>query len=317
MLKYFRFIGFPLAGLFWLITSCRNWLYDRGILKSTEFDIPIIGVGNLAVGGSGKTPLVEHLLDVLSNQYTIAVLSRGYGRKTTGFKWVTPQSNATETGDEPLQIKKHYPDVAVAVCENRVNGVIQILTEKPETTLILLDDAFQHRAISPSINLLLSDYNTPWFKDFLMPVGRLRERRKGFKRADAIIYTKTPKNHQEYPENQMPVFYAKTQYKPLDIHTPVFGFSGLANNTYFKEYLSSRYSLGGFQGYPDHHTYTRKDVVLLKEKSNGMPLICTAKDKVKVDALDHQLDILVQEIALDIPLAFEQWLLKELKKHES
>jgi tetraacyldisaccharide 4'-kinase len=316
-LNLLKFIGFPFAAVYGFITALRNALYDKGVLKSTEFDVPTICVGNLAVGGSGKTPMVEYLIRILSQQYTIAVLSRGYGRKSVGFQWVTTVSTAKEVGDEPLQIKKHFPDVSVAVCEKRVDGVIQIMADQPQTNLIILDDALQHRALKPRISLLLSDYNRPWFKDYLMPVGRLRESRKGYKRADAIVYTKCPKEYTPFKQKEIPQFYTRTGYNPLKLEQPVFGFSGLANNTYFKSFLENNYTLAGFKGYADHYNYTQKDIEYLTAQSKGAQLICTAKDKVKMDALAHNLDILVQEIQLENTSDFQDWLIHQLQKNES
>ena len=307
----------PFAAVYGLITELRNLLFNKGVFQSTEFDIPVISVGNLAVGGSGKTPMVEYLVRLLSNRYTLAVLSRGYGRKTTGFHWVKSTSKARDVGDEPLQIKKHFPDISVAVCEKRVDGVINILADQPNTNLILLDDAFQHRAIQPSINLLLSDYNRPWFQDYLMPVGRLRERRKGYRRASAIVYTKCSVSYTEFPQKEVPEFYTRTTYTPLYINQPVYGFSGLANNMYFKEYLEENYTLKGFKGFPDHYNFTQEDIAFLREQSKGAQLVCTAKDKVKIDALDHSLNILVQEIQLDSTTKFEEWLTQQLIHYES
>ena len=176
--------------LYWAGTTVRNIFYDLGVLKSISFEVPILSVGNLAVGGSGKTPLVEFLIRELKNEYHIAILSRGYGRKTRGFLWVETNISPEKTGDEPLQIKTKFNDVAVAVCEDRVAGAKRILAEKPEINLVILDDAFQHRAIKPSLQLLLSVYSKPFFYDLLLPAGRLRERRNGAQRADAIIFTK-------------------------------------------------------------------------------------------------------------------------------
>lgn len=263
----------------------RNLFYDLGIFKSTFFDIPIISVGNLAVGGSGKTPMVEYLISELQGEYTIAVLSRGYGRKTKGFVWVEPNLSPTLTGDEPLQIKTKFQTISVAVCEDRVVGVTQILKEKPATTLILLDDAFQHRAIKPSTQLLLSTYNKPFFKDWLLPAGRLRERRNGAKRADAIIFTKCPSNYNKLYWEDKPVFYSKIVYQNPKIEGSVYGFSGLADDTLFKNHLSKTYDLQGFKSFGDHHNFTQDDMDELIKKAGGAKLVCTEKDWTKIKYL--------------------------------
>lgn len=273
------------AAIYWLITTIRNWCYDIGILKSTSFDIPIISVGNLAVGGSGKTPMVEYLIRELKDEYNIATLSRGYGRKTKGFLWVESNLSPTETGDEPLQIKTKFQDIAVAVCEDRVAGVKRILAEKPEINLILLDDAFQHRAVKPSIQLLLSTYTQPYFQDYLMPAGRLRESRKGARRADATIYTKCPADYKPINFGKEPIFYSTITYTDTKITGPIFGFSGLAKNELFATHLASTYNLKGFKGYKDHHSFTQNDLKELKKQANGATLVCTEKDWMKVKQL--------------------------------
>ena len=282
---HYSILFLPIAAIYWLVTTIRNWCYDVGIFKSTSFDIPIISVGNLAVGGSGKTPMVEHLIRELKGEYNIAVLSRGYGRKTKGFKWVEPNLSPIETGDEPLQIKTKFQDIAVAVCEDRVAGVNRILADKPKINLILLDDAFQHRSIKPRVQILLSTYNEPYFQDYLMPAGRLRESRKGASRADAIIYTKCPANYKPIGYGKEPVFYSSIEYSATEIKGPIFGFSGLAKNEIFAKHLSSSFDVKGYKGYRDHHTFTQKDLEELKSLANGATLVCTEKDWTKIKQL--------------------------------
>lgn len=282
---HYSIILLPLSAIYWLVSSVRNWCYDRGVFKSTSFDIPIISVGNLAVGGSGKTPMVEYLIRELKDEYNIATLSRGYGRKTKGFLWVKSDLSPSETGDEPLQIKTKFQDIAVAVCEDRVAGVKRILDEKPETNLILLDDAFQHRAVRPSIQILLSTYSEPYFQDYLMPTGRLRESRKGANRANATIYTKCPADYKPIQYGKEPIFYSTIKYTEVEINGPIFGFSGLAKNEIFTKHLSYHYDLKGFKGYKDHHLFTQKDLEDLKKQADGAILVCTEKDWMKVKQL--------------------------------
>jgi tetraacyldisaccharide 4'-kinase len=263
----------------------RNWCYDIGIFKSTPFDIPIISVGNLAVGGSGKTPMVEYLIRELQDEFTIATLSRGYGRKTKGFRWVETNHSFTETGDEPLQIKTKFEHIAVAVSEDRVAGVMRILAERPEINLILLDDAFQHRAIKPSIQLLLSIYSKPFYKDWLIPSGRLREPRAGAKRADAIIFTKCPDSFRQLNWADKVVFHSKISYQKPEIQGPVYGFSGLANNTPFENHLANSYALMGFKDFSDHHSFTQNELGNLIKAAKGATLVCTEKDWIKIKDL--------------------------------
>jgi tetraacyldisaccharide 4'-kinase len=303
----------PLSALYWLITTVRNWCYDVGVFKSTSFDIPIISVGNLAVGGSGKTPMVEYLIRELKSEYKIATLSRGYGRKTKGFLWVEPNLSANLTGDEPLQIKTKFKDISVAVCEDRVAGVQRILAEKPEIDLILLDDAFQHRAIKPSTQLLLSTYARPFYTDYLMPSGRLRERRSGALRTDAIIFTKCPTDYEKRGWRDKPIFYSKIVYEKLPISGPIYGFSALANNSVFEQHLAENYDLKGFTGFADHHLFTQSDVDMLLKNAEGASLVCTEKDWVKTKDLKGAESI--KHISISNILEGEQDFLDWLKSH--
>ncbi len=229
--------------------------------------------------------MVEYLIRELKGNYKIATLSRGYGRKTRGFLWVESNLSANLTGDEPLQIKTKFTDISVAVCEDRVAGVQRILAEKPDTNLIILDDAFQHRAIKPSTQLLLSTYARPFYTDYLMPSGRLRERRSGAKRADAIIFTKCPTDYEKRVWRDKPIFYSKIVYETLPISGPVYGFSALANNSVFVQHLAENYDLKGFTGLADHHLFTQSDLDTLLKNANGATLICTEKDWTKIKFL--------------------------------
>ncbi|MDG1046492.1 MAG: tetraacyldisaccharide 4'-kinase [Bacteroidia bacterium] len=305
----------PIAAIYWLVTSIRNWCYDRQLFKSTSFEIPIISVGNLSVGGTGKTPMVEYLINLLSKKYTIAVLSRGYGRKTSGFLWVEKTRTAKEVGDEPLQIKCQCNQISVAVCENRVHGVQQILKEKPETSLIILDDAFQHRRIQPKVSLLLSTYEKPYFKDWMLPAGNLRERRNSANRSDAIIMTKCPENFEKINQKSKPVFYAQSKYTNPGINTPVFGFSGLANNAIFKKHLTQNYNLIGFQGFKDHNVYSQDQLDALAKKANGATLLCTEKDWVKIKNINTNHPIKKVGIAHQITEKnkFNNWLIQKIE----
>lgn len=270
-----------------------------GIFKSTSFDVPIISVGNLAVGGSGKTPMVEYLIRELQNVYTIATLSRGYGRKTKGFRWVEANDSYTQTGDEPLQIKTKFASIAVAVCEDRIAGVQRILKDKPKTNLILLDDAFQHRAIKPRVQLVLSTYTHPFLTDWMMPSGRLRERRSGARRADAIVFTKTPNAGSSYAEATqygIPVFYTTLSTELLTQNqdsqtTIIYGFSGLAVNSGFENHLKESYNLVGFSGYRDHYAYTQNDIDDIRKAAKGARIVCTEKDWIKIKDLKNTQDI--------------------------
>jgi len=187
-----RKLLFPFSILYGFIVSVRNYLFDINILKSKEFDIPIISVGNITVGGTGKTPHVEYLISILKSEFKLAILSRGYKRKTKGFYIANSASKANEIGDEPAQINNKFEEVVVAVDEKRVNGISK-LSEK-NIDVIILDDAYQHRYVKPGLSILLIDYNRPIHKDIILPAGNLRESKKGQTRADIIIVTKVPNN---------------------------------------------------------------------------------------------------------------------------
>ncbi len=184
----------PFSFLYGVITTVRNWLFDINLLKSTTFPIPIISIGNLSVGGTGKTPHTEFILSLLQNEWKTAVLSRGYKRKTKGFYLADKNSNALKLGDEPFQIYRKHPKTIVAVDEKRVHGVCSLQKLVPDLQVVVLDDAYQHRYIHPGLSILLTDYNKLYSRDAMMPLGRLREKSSGSKRADIIIVTKCPED---------------------------------------------------------------------------------------------------------------------------
>ena len=200
-MNFLRKLLFPFAILYGFITSLRNYLFDKGILKSYSFEIPVIAVGNLNVGGTGKTPQIEYLIRLLSPKYKVATLSRGYKRKSADFVLADADSNAEILGDEPFQYYKKFPNIQVAVDADRRNGIEQLLNQKEKPEVILLDDAFQHRKVKAGFYILLTAYNDLFCDDFILPTGNLRESRKGAKRADLIIVTKCPQTITE-PEQE-------------------------------------------------------------------------------------------------------------------
>src|SRR6478672_9534513 len=189
-LKSFRILLLPFALIFWIAVAIRNWMYDKKILKSTSFGLPLICVGNLSVGGTGKSPMVEYLVLHLKNRFKVATLSRGYKRKTRGYALATDETTAIDVGDEPMQFHLKFPDVPVAVGEERLDAIPQLLHDRPGTQAIILDDAFQHRIVNAGLNILLTDYGNLFTRDFFLPTGDLRDLRSNYKRADIIIVTK-------------------------------------------------------------------------------------------------------------------------------
>ena len=223
-----RWYLYPFSLGYHLGTSIRNRMYDWGIFSSTKFRTPIIGVGNLSVGGSGKSPMVMYLADYLSKFYRTGVLSRGYGRITKGYNIVNYDSNYKLVGDEPMQLFERFRNrFVIGVCEDRVYGAKKII-EDMDLDVLLLDDSFQHRAIKPGMNLLLTDYNDPYFKDFILPAGDLRESRHGMSRANVIMVTKCPddlteEKKQYYISRIRPQHYQKVFFSSIAYDENILG----------------------------------------------------------------------------------------------
>lgn len=307
-MKVIRFLLFPLAVLYDAITSVRNQLYDLGLKPSARFDIPLISVGNLAVGGTGKTPMIEHLVRLLRNSYNVATLSRGYGRVTKGFRLADEKDNAATIGDEPYQFfKKFKGQIAVTVGEERALAIPSLLDMKPQTNVILLDDAFQHRRVTPSFQILLTDYNNPFYKDYLLPVGKLRESRHGAERADVIIITKCPPELQDEEMMEIETKVRKDVNKPIFFSTVHYGnmvkfdgyqhtqspehiilVTGIANPKPLLTHLKSNYKLIRHFDFPDHHHYSRSDLetITALAEEHKATVITTEKDFVKIDVAE-------------------------------
>lgn len=301
----------PFSLLYGLVVWVRNLLYDFKIIPSQPFDFPIIGVGNLSAGGTGKTPQIEYLIRLLSPITKVATLSRGYGRLSSGYLHADETCTAREIGDEPMQILMKHADVNVFVCEKRLYAIPNMLYDAPETGVILLDDAFQHRAIKPGLSILLTPFDEPFFEDFLLPSGNLREWRKGYRRADIILVTKCPKNlsasdRKKYfdkinPQPGQQVFFTFEVYDKLrDANTgetingadlknhSALVFSGIANSKGFDEYCLLHFKTTLFKSYTDHHRYRKseieelKDIFEFKLKGENKIMITTEKDYMRL-----------------------------------
>lgn len=295
--------------MYGLINHIRNLLFDKGVLKTLSHDTAVISVGNLKAGGTGKTPFVEYLLRLLASSYNIAVISRGYGRKTKGYRLVDPQGRAEEFGDEPLQMAKKFPNVLFAVCESRNKAIEIIEAEYPAIDLVLLDDAYQHRYTARDFNILLTEYNRPFFKDRVLPFGLLREYRQGYKRADCIVVTKCPpleeRERKDFAEKLKPlpdqrIFFSEIHYRlpyllndesrklNLSEHSVVL-FTGISNNSHIISYLKSKTLLLGTISYNDHHNFSQRDRLhILQEfrklgKADSI-LLTTEKDAGRIGA---------------------------------
>lgn len=312
--------------MYGIIILVRNKLFDWEIISQTSFNIPTIVIGNLSVGGSGKTPLTEYLIRLLSNK-EITTLSRGYKRKTSGFILASKTSTSYEIGDEPLQLYRKFNSLNVAVCENRVKGVSEILKSKPSTKVILLDDAFQHRAIKPGLNILVTDFNNLFTNDYLMPSGRLREWRKGYKRADIIIVSKTPANTnthtlKEIKEDINPNTYQKLYFSHIKYSEPkhyvgskkennpitkketnALLITGIAKPTPLLNHLTKEYKTLEHLKFPDHHNFTKTDIEKIKNRYNKINsdnkiIITTEKDIMRLSLPEILKDI------QDIPIYY-------------
>lgn len=300
-----RWILWPLSLVYGLITYIRNYLYNKGLVNIYQSDIYTVNIGNLTVGGTGKTPHIEYLQQLLANHRGIAILSRGYGRKTTGYRKVNGHSVPEEVGDEPLQFYKKFGHQSpVFVCEKRVEGIQQIENEHPGTQIVLLDDAYQHRAIQPHLNLLLTDFGRLFYKDHVLPTGLLREFRSGAKRADAVIVTKCPKtlSYAEKKEIQRnigrftlpstPVFFSGFTYSnpipyfpdlPLLVEKQsVYLVSGIAQPALFEEAAAVTYTVAGHSKSGDHHSFGEEEVLKYTEISRKVSVLTTEKDWVKL-----------------------------------
>ncbi|MBN3519851.1 tetraacyldisaccharide 4'-kinase [Algoriphagus lutimaris] len=305
-MRPYAFLLYPFALLYDLITRVRNWFFDWGWLKSSQSPIPSILVGNLRVGGTGKTPMVEYLIEYLKSKKNIATLSRGYGRSTHGFLQASESSTPSDIGDEPFQIyEKYRNDISVFVGEDRFTAAFQITEKQPNTEVLLLDDAFQHRSFQADLNILLTTYDQPFFSDFLLPMGRLRESRSGAKRANLIVVTKSPRGLDVQEKDRFqkkikhynsiaPILYSSIDYgKPVALQPEhkfsdsVILVSGIADDKQLKCFVSDNYKLLENFNYPDHHDYQQEDFERIKQvyhryASKKPVIITTEKDAVKV-----------------------------------
>lgn len=298
-----KYLLLPFAWLYDLITRIRNYLYDIGHKKSFQFDVAVISVGNLNVGGSGKTPMVEYLIRLLADQYRVATLSRGYGRLTKGFRIANSEDDARSIGDEPFQVFRKFNDkVTVSVGEERVLAIPTILNESPEVQVILLDDAFQHRSVVPQFSVLVTDFEKPFYKDFLLPYGRLREARKGARRANAIVVTKCTttdsatlnqvRKEIEQVTGSIPVFFSSLHYdtpKEIGHSNPISKrivlVSGIAKAASFEKEARRLYDVHSHIQYADHHRYTAGDLKKIDDVATAAGIDCiltTEKDMVKL-----------------------------------
>jgi len=307
--KILRFLALPLSLLYGLLMHIRNKLYDNKILSSCEFDVKIISIGNLTAGGTGKSPHTAYITRLLSD-YKVGILSRGYGRKTKGFVLADKNSTSEQIGDEPLMFSRMFPDVPVAVHEDRVMGVSEMVSLNPDIDVILLDDAFQHRRIRPGLSILLTDYYKPYSKNFPFPTGNLREFKSGAKRADLIVITKgpivnSPLLEREYLkrlkiQSNQALFFSFIRHRfpePVLDHPPltekshftnILLVTGIANPYPLAEYLTKMCSQLTQIPYPDHHKYSLRDIEHIQKQyeeivTKNKIIVTTEKDLMRLE----------------------------------
>jgi len=338
---FLRILLWPFSLVYGLVTRIRNFLYDSHFLKPTSFDtVKTICIGNLCAGGAGKTPHTEYILRLLKKEFNTASLSRGYGRKTSGYYEVLENSIPENAGDEPLQIKNKFPETFVAVNENRVKGVKKIMEQREETDVIVLDDAFQHRKIKCGLTILLTEYDSPYYNDVMLPAGRLRENVKGYLRADIIVVTKTPEYANAIdlkgvmkeinPRPYQSMFFSYLKYgamynvndrtEILNAPQKLFRYkvlllTGIANPstlvTYIKEYADELVH----KKYPDHHNFTPADITDIKRSFDAIEgdnkiIITTEKDAMRLNSYIAQLKdlpIFVLPIEVDFKTKTEEF----------
>lgn len=312
---------YPFALLYGLGVQARNWMFDKGFLKSKSYQAPVLSVGNLTVGGTGKTPHTEYLIRLLGLQFRVATLSRGYRRKSRGFVLAKSGTELWEIGDEPMQLHCKYPEAQVAVDENRCEGIERLLALKdnqgrPSVDVVLLDDAYQHRYVKPGLQILLTDYHRPIYEDALLPAGRLREPVRGKERADIIIVTKCPREHFKEsdalrirsrlkPTAHQELYFTTMRYGMLKsfVGDEQCGFSaiseaddvllvtGIANPKPLIEHLRKYTSALHTLIFADHHNFTAKDISringtfsTLRQAGRNVMLVTTEKDATRLSA---------------------------------
>ena len=315
MLRSFRYFLLPVSLIYGAVVWLRNWFYDKNIFKSSAFNFPIICVGNLAAGGTGKTPMVEYLVRLLKTNFETATLSRGYKRKTEGFAIAGAGTTALEIGDEPRQFQQKFPEITVAVGEERLVAIPQLLHDKPNTQVIILDDAFQHRTVRAGLNILLTEHKNLYTRDLMLPAGDLRDVRRSRKRADIIIITKCkPELGEEErrsiiaeidPLTDQTVFFTEIVYgtpyhlfnkKEMEIthDTDTLLICGIANPRPIKEFLTTHVHTYDMLRFPDHHIFNSDDLEEIRKQFNKISsaqkiILTTEKDAVRLQKFEKEL----------------------------
>ena len=308
----FNWLLAPAAYLYKLGVTFRHHLFDWGIIKSEKFDVPVVCIGNITVGGTGKTPMAEMVVGYMTRTHHVALISRGYGRRTKGYREVRPDSHYRDVGDEPLQIKLKFPDVVVAVCEKRAEGIRRLLAEHPETDLVVMDDGFQHRYVEPKVNIVMIDATRPVQHDKMLPQGTLRDLPEMLHRAHSFVVTTCPEKRAPIDRRILSkvlvqVAYQKVYFTRFEsfmpqplyadeagsegvaLHRRVIALSGIGNPKPFLEALRERYDVVAELTLDDHHIYRVKDMKQLAALLGHYPdaaVVTTEKDAVKLTNRD-------------------------------
>ncbi|MAU63128.1 MAG: tetraacyldisaccharide 4'-kinase [Flavobacteriaceae bacterium] len=312
-----RKILYPISIIYLIIISLRNFLFNCGILKSKKYHIPLIGIGNLSTGGTGKTPMAEYIFENFSKKFNLALLSRGYKRSSSGYIKASLRSSPKSIGDEPYQIFKKFKNLLVSVDENRGRGVNNLILENKNLDGIVLDDCFQHRSISLKLNILLTTYKDPFFNDSILPSGNLREPKNSYKRADIIVVTKCSENMKE---SEMNYFYNKINilkhqslfFSSISYNKTLFGTSniqikdlkksrillvtGISNVVPLIDYLNNNNVEFDHMKFSDHHNYSSKDISKIEKEFEDRIVITTEKDYKKIKNLDLKNKLFYLEI---------------------
>ena len=332
-LRSFRLFLFPLAILYGAAVKTRNFLYKKNVIKSVEFNLPIICVGNVSVGGTGKSPMVDYLVKLLKKKYEIATLSRGYKRRTSGYLLANEFSTDIEIGDEPMQFHLNHPEVAVAVGEKRIEAIPQLLYDRPKTKLIILDDAFQHREIRAGFNIVLTDYSNLYTRDFFLPTGDLRDERASAKRAQVIVVTKCPLELTEderfkvlkelSPDPAQKIFFTGIYYEQpyhlvsgakieLTKEMEVMLICGIANPLPLTQYIHEHTKTYDAMFFSDHHLFSIDDLTTIKNRFEFLSeknkiILTTEKDAVRLIKFKEKLkEMPIYVIPISLKILFNQ-----------
>lgn len=321
-------IKFIISNIYLLVIYGRYWLYKNHFLGSTQFDLPVICIGNLSMGGTGKTPMIDYMITLLENQYKIGVVSRGYKRNSSGFIRLKTNHQATQVGDEAMLIKLKHPNTEVAVGEQRIYAIPQLIALAPDIQVILMDDGFQHLSVKPQLNIVLTTYKNPYWNDKLLPLGTLREPIKAIYKADIIIVTNCPANISESEMQQLEkaakinkhqkIFFSSIVYPTIyalfhhhqNFDDKLLLITGIANADNLFEYWNNNYSIFHYE-YNDHHAYTINDFKDIAQAETSKNWLITEKDAVKFLPFqqwfaEQQINVWVQPIQIHIHSLYKE-----------